>query len=73
VERVERERRQVDLDIPSPLPVLLPLEKGLGPGRFGRDERLRNKQSTPPTPESLPWKGEKKGRLEGGHPVERGR
>jgi hypothetical protein len=54
VERVEREWRQVDLAIPSPLPVLLPLEKGLGPGRFGRDERLRNKQSTPPTPESLP-------------------
>jgi hypothetical protein len=24
-------------------------------------------------PKSLPWRGEKKGRLEGGHPVERGR
>ena len=58
---VERKWRRVNLAIPSPLPVLLPLEKGPGPGRFGRDERLRNKQSTLPTPPSLsPRKGRPK-------------
>ena len=70
---VERSRRRVNLSISSPLPVLLPLEKGLRPDRFGRDERLRNKQSTPLALASLPWGGERKGRPEGGHPVERGR
>ena len=41
MERVEREWRQVDLAIPSPLPVLLPLEKGLRTLAFAPDHAIK--------------------------------
>jgi hypothetical protein len=61
---VERGRKKSapTVDTVAHLPTLsLPLQGGdLRPHRFGRDERLRNKQSTPIALASLPWRGEKK-------------